>query len=101
MSIEIRVETESGEPMESLDDIGDTLASLLNAGKMSGLLTGIDQYGHTMFNQVQLPAVVAEIDALAGASELTPDTRGFMARLGELVRKYLDEPHVYLWFHGD
>jgi hypothetical protein len=54
-----------------------------------------------MFNRVQLPVVVAELDALVDSPGSTQITRSFLVRLRELIRKYVDEPHVYLWFHGD
>jgi hypothetical protein len=63
------------------------------------LLSGIDPYGHTMFNRVQLPRVVLELRRLA--SLLPEDVGVGVEDLAAFVSEYADHVGWYLWFIGD
>jgi hypothetical protein len=60
----------------------------------------IDPYGDTTFNQLQLPVLVGEIEALADATPGTED-RGVLADLLAFLDKARDQAHTYVTFIGD
>lgn len=60
----------------------------------------IDPYGDTVFNHLQVPTVLKDIECLK-ARELTHEERGIVRDLEALCHLCLDEPHIYLKFIGD
>lgn len=99
MSLQITVEDGR---RQRLAELGDTSGALDKLGALgTGLLAGVDPYGHTMFNRRQLSLVIAELETYSRSADLSAEQAGFVSKLVMLVRRYEEEPHVYLWFYGD
>jgi hypothetical protein len=63
------------------------------------LFSGIDPYGHTVFNRLQLPRLAQEVKQLAGS---VPDEhRAGLGELAALIDHLAGDCHMYLWFIGD
>jgi len=78
---------------------GDSLDRVVAASDRERhlLLSGIDAYGDTMINLIQLPRLTAELDEIvAGHPELRPD----VLALGELIQE-ATRARGYLWISGD
>jgi len=60
----------------------------------------IDPYGDTIFNRLQIPVFIEELNCLAGTAE-TKEEKHFLKELLKLAQKCRDEPHFYLRFIGD
>lgn len=104
------IRTEAGEtiPADSRTAMfGRLVARILGSVNLSSypLLSGIDPYGETMFNGVQLPRVVLELRGLAATlpeeATLPEDLRVGVEDLAEFVSQYADGSRWYLWFIGD
>ncbi len=99
MGIDVRLETENAEPIgEAVYDPSGHLPSALAEAKGS-LLDFIDPYGNTVFNQLQLPTVVRELEA--ALKKVSPQFRGHVAAVVALLRTGLERPHIYARFIGD
>jgi len=99
MGIDVRLETEKAEPIgEPIVDQSGRLAAALAAAK-GHLIEFIDPYGNTVFNQLQLPVVVKELEAVLG--NVGAPSREHISAVVELLRSGLEEPHVYARFIGD
>src|SRR5882762_6352844 len=99
MGIDVRLETENAEPIgEPIYDSSGRLAAALADAK--GFLVGfVDPYGNTVFNQLQLPTVVKELEAVLKNG--TPATCSRDEGVLTLLRTGLEQPHVYARFVGD
>jgi len=99
MGIDVRLETENAEPIgEPIYDSSGRLAAALAEAK--GCLVGfVDPYGNTVFNQLQLPTVLKELEAVLKNG--TPSSRDHLAAVLTLLRTGLEQPHVYARFIGD
>ena len=78
------------------------------AGDFDGLLAGaegllryVDPYGDTIFNRVQAPDLIRDIDLLALAIGVTAAERRGLDRLRVMAERLRDSVHRYLWFVGD
>jgi len=60
----------------------------------------VDPYGDTLFNQLQIPMVCADLDLLEKVSS-NEETLRLIKKLKSLCEKCLSEPHLYLKFIGD
>ena len=99
MGIDVRLETENAEPIgEPLYDQSGRLASALADAKGSQI-SFIDPYGNTVFNQLQLPVLVKELEAVL--SHVAVPSREHLSGVIELLRQGLEKPHVYARFIGD
>jgi hypothetical protein len=63
-------------------------------------LDGIDEFGDTFFNWLQIPAFLREWDMLQRAPDLTIEQRQLMSDIEALARRALDE-NLVLKFEGD
>jgi hypothetical protein len=100
---EIRTERGAIVPMDQKQQasFGVLVAKVLDLvePQLFPLLSGIDPYGHTVFNRLQIPRLAQEARQLVGT---VPDQ--LHAGLGELaafVDDLAGETHIYLWFIGD
>lgn len=80
---------------------GTLVARILGSVDLTAfpLLSGIDPYGNTVFNCVQLPRVVLELRRLAWS--LPDGVRVGVDDLADFVSQYADDSRLYLWFIGD
>lgn len=65
------------------------------------MLSGIDPYGTTIFNRIQMMRVTEEIRRLIQATEFTPEDRSFLEEILEFCALGTAKLHRYLWFMGD
>jgi hypothetical protein len=70
-------------------------------GGAEGLLRYVDPYGDTVFNRVQAPDLIRDIDLLAMAAGVTAVERRGLDRLRIMAEQLRDSVHRYLWFIGD
>jgi hypothetical protein len=91
---------ELGKALEEFLDPGldpDLLDPDLTAG--TACLRFVDPYGDTVFNQIQIPVLVAELESLSANQE------GSLAEsarlLAEFLRQKQDQVHTYIKIIGD
>jgi hypothetical protein len=100
MGIDVRLETERAEPIgETISDSpAGYLAQALAAAKGS-CIGFIDPYGNTVFNQLQLPVLIRELEELQ--KRLPPHLSDHVHGVLSTLRSGLDRPHIYARFIGD
>ncbi|SRR6266567_7167927 len=97
--ISIEIQDERGRQLQPFDD-ADILASVLSDGAQgTSCLRFIDPYGNTVFNQLQIPLLTAELRAKAAA--LPGELRTRTQRLADFIAAAANRPHVYIKFIGD
>ena len=101
MGIDIRVESENGVVKAQLDDPHDLTSQLLADynDERSPCLRWVDPYGDTVFNQLQLPHLIAELEA-ARSSATDAQVRAHAEAALTLVRR-AKQIHTYVRFFGD
>jgi hypothetical protein len=102
MGLEIVLQTELGAHVDAVADPKNYLGKLLPEvdGEKYPLLGGIDPYGDTIFNRIQMRRFLLEwieVSAKAG----TPEERQLVSKIEELARRCRDEVHLYIRFVGD
>jgi len=102
MGINIRLETENGEPIaEVVDPYGRTKALLPSySDPDSCCLRFVDRYGDAVFNQLQLPLLVSEVRR---QHEKIQDRaiREHVEAILELLESAEGNVHTYVRFIGD
>ena len=102
MGIDVRVESEDGEPEAELGDpdgLTERLLPPLDDTSYS-CLRFVDPYGNTSFNQRQLPILIEELEpAVAACSDSAVMAHG--RKLIRLAAQASSEVHTYLKFYGD
>jgi hypothetical protein len=97
----IRIETETGGVVDEMSDDGDVLTWL--AGKKEGaelaLAHMIDPRGNTVFNGLQVPSLLRDIELLIGMA--SPEERKTLEEIAEFAQATLAKHHLYLKFYGD
>ncbi len=85
-----------------VSDEGFFVSEILSASRNeTGVcLRFIDPYGHTVFNQVQLPHLKAELSAVPD-SALTNGAIQHRKKLLGLIEQASGKTHTYLKFYGD
>lgn len=107
MPIVTEVRTEGGDRVSAFADpaggrfdaAGDFDRLIPTEG--SGLLSGVDPYGDTVFNGVQADRLARELADLLERHDLTDRERRGLARLQVLAEQVSSGVHLYLWFIGD
>ena len=101
MPLDIAIEDERGRRARIFDGPTSSLASLLpEANDPTFRCVGfIDPYGNTIFNQLQLPVLIAELEELSKRADV--EQRATIDRLLEFASGILETPHWYLRFIGD
>lgn len=101
MGIDVRLETESGDEIETLLDFDDSLQKILLECDPAASVTlrFIDPYGNTSFNRLQMPALIVEIEHTRGHLK---DERAekFAGEVLRLALRCQDEVNTYLKFYG-
>ena len=100
MGIDVRLETERAEQLgESVYDSPGSYLSQALATAQGSCVSYIDPSGNTIFNHLQLPVVIAELQK--HQSTLPSHLRDHVEKVLALLRTGLDRPHVYARFIGD
>lgn len=102
MGIDVHIAPRSRDDVEVSDTKNIFAGALASAHLETTLcLRFIDPYGETLFNSLQLPVLLDELQAL-GASTTHDDTRTHMQRLVRLVRDAIGRgPHHFIRCVGD
>jgi hypothetical protein len=108
VGVNVVLKLESGKEVRGLaDPAGGTFDAardfdrLLSATDESiRMLKDVDPYGDTVFNALQMPALLTDLDRLT-ALDLAPIERRGLDRLRVMAERCRDEVHLYIWFIGD
>lgn len=101
MGIDLYLQDESGQIIESLLDPASLLSRLvLEAGTGNSHFVGyIDPYGDTIFNRLQMPQLIEELNI--AANRTAPVVAQHIREVLRLAVKCRDAVHLYLKFCGD
>jgi hypothetical protein len=104
VGVDVRLETENGEVVDEVGDPRNVFVHML-PGSASDytLLRYIDPYGHTVFNRMQMPDFLADLQSLRSSSESSEQTE-IIDRIQQLAERSRDDPHYagyLLRFSGD
>lgn len=102
MGVDVRWESERGERLGELLDPEDRVAELLPdwRDETSICLRFVDLYGDTVFNRLQMPVLIVELQAaVARATDREVAAHG--RQVMELAKKCEANVHTYLRFFGD
>ena len=102
MGIDLKHEDENGHQLAELSDPQSLVAWFLPQSGMqdSHCLRYIDHYGNTVFNQLQIPQLIAELEKLPTHPH-KPEADQHLEAVLEFIRKTQDETHTYIKFYGD
>jgi hypothetical protein len=102
MGIDVRVETESGEVQDEVLDDGNLTEKLLpdREDPTSPCLRFVDPFGDTLFNQIQIPLVVTELEKkLRGAAK--GEVKAHCEAILKALKAADGEEHTYVRFSGE
>ena len=102
MGIDVRVETESGEVQDEVLDDGTLTEKLLpdREDASSPCLRFVDRDGDTLFNPIQIPFVIAELEKrFRGA--LKPEVKAHCEAILKAVKAAAGEEHTFVRFSGE
>ena len=102
MGLEIVLQTESGARIDSVADPKNYLSKLLPqiGDERQPLLGGIDPYGDTVFNRIQMGRFLLEW-ATVSSTAVTTEERELVSKVEDLALRCRDEVHLYIKFVGD
>jgi hypothetical protein len=102
MGVNVQWESERGERQDELLDPQNRVAELLPdwRDEASTCLRFVDLYGNTVFNRLQVPVLIAELQA-AVAKAADPNVVAHGQAILELAKMCEAEVHTYLRFIGD
>jgi len=102
MGIDVRVETESGEVQDEVLDDGNLTEKLLpdREDASSPCLRFVDRDGDTLFNQIQIPFVIAELEKRLRGS-LKPEVKAHCEAILKSARAAAVEEHTFIRFSGE
>ena len=102
MGVDLRWENENGRLIEEILDPQMCISHLVLKTDLTGTtcLRFIDPYGDTMFNQVQIPILIDELQSILRKVQ-DHQIRDHLRRVIELAEKSRGEIHTYLKFYGD
>lgn len=104
MGIDVAIVDENHEHGQQIDDPHQYLTQLAMDSWLkleeSICLRFIDPWGDTVFNQAQIPVLLAELEQ-AHAQETNPDIKAHLDRVFHLVSLAKGQVHTYIKFLGD
>jgi hypothetical protein len=102
MGIDLRVESESGEVQDEVLDDNNLTEKLLpdQDDAASPCLRFVDRDGDTVFNQLQLPILLKELEVRLRAVR-GPDVMSHGTALLNLLKSAQDQEHTYVRFSGE
>jgi hypothetical protein len=101
MGVDLVWQHENGKVLEEIPDPKMCIATLAFTLDLSGTvcLRFIDPYGHTIFNQRQIPILIKELEAIS--PKVTDyDTQIHLIRVLELAERSKGEARTMLKFRG-
>ena len=101
MGIDVRLETEDGDEIETLLDFENSLQKILIEcdTARSVMLRFIDPYGNTRFNRLQIPSLIADLKE-AGGRLKDGTARKFANSVLRLAERCQGEVNTHLQFYG-
>jgi hypothetical protein len=102
MGLFIALETESGEKIQSIEDTKNILHQLLplQVDESYKLLRFVDWYGDTIFNRIQMEALIADITLLLKKVH-SQEEIDLMLNIVKMCKRCSDEQHLYVKIYGD
>jgi hypothetical protein len=102
MGIDLRVESESGEVQDEILDDNNLTEKLLpeHDDTTSPCLRYVDHDGDTVFNQLQLPVLLQELETRLRAAR-KPDLKSHGTALLNLIKSAQGQDHTYVRFSGE
>jgi len=102
MGLTVVLESESGDPVERVEDPTNVLHRLLPAPEDGRYrcIGAIDWYGDTVFNYLQAPQFLEEWRRIA-ADAGGPGESAVMKKIEAMAERVARERHLYLKFYGD
>ena len=97
--MKVRIDGEHGDLIRSFDDDDIVNRIPLDGPGTNRCLGFIDPYGHTIFNQIQIPVLLDELRALAPT--LQPPFGLRVRDLMDFIAAAQDHPHYYVRFVGE
>ncbi len=100
--IDVALETETGEILEQVSDSKDILEQVLppHDDKSFYCLRFVDPYGDTVFNQLQMELLLAELRRIRETIQ-NQEQRAFLDQIEALANRCKVGKHLYLKFYGD
>lgn len=94
----MQVQTENGTVIERSSHGINWFKELSGLAGEYPMLSGIDPYSDTVFNERRVPLLLGELDRMPPGEVLDEASRAEIRRLCDVVRGGV---HLYLWFIGD
>lgn len=102
MGISIRLESGQGKVIDEIHDPNDLTTELLAdySDDSSPCLRWIDPYGDTLFNQLQIPFLIQELELTIALVKSQP-VKAHGQAIIELIKKAIESNQLYIRFYGD
>ena len=100
MSLEVRIEDEKGRPEGPTWWHPRSSELLCQFESATSCLRFADPYGDTVFNHLQIPVLIGEVQALAETAP-DPEARSALRSLITFLDQARDQRHIYVRFFGD
>jgi hypothetical protein len=103
LGIEVQLQDEMGGRIDSVADPRNRLGDLLPPGEKINsypMLAGIDPYGDTVFNPLQIPRFLSEWADVVSKAQ-TEEDQTLVTQIESLARRCASEVHTYLKLIGD
>jgi hypothetical protein len=102
MGLDINLESERGEVIDSVGDSHNFLHALLSQpyDESGSMLSWIDWYGNTSFNHLQMEPFLREWDQLSPRAQ-SPEVKDLLSKIRELAVRCSKERTYHLKFIGD
>jgi hypothetical protein len=102
VGIDVKRETEFGEQESVVLDPRALMPALLSRcrDRQWRLIQYIDPYGNTVFNQLQIPELLDELNALRAFAG-SEDEQTFLGAVIDLIEGTKNQVHTYVRFFGD
>jgi len=102
MGLSVVLESERGESLDRFDDEKNLFHNFLPNPEDTTyqLIRFVDWYGDTVFNRLQMDALLVDLKKLATAVK-TEEEMELLRRVIHFAHRIKEEPHLYLKFYGD
>jgi hypothetical protein len=103
VGFEIQLQDEFGGKIDGIIDPTNRLPDLLPLDQECDsypMLAGIDLYGDTYFNRLQIPRFLSELAGIVSKAR-TEEDRTLVSEIERLARRCAESVHTYVKFIGD